>query len=117
MSTETATGVPEPLDDLLGAPTVSPKRGNGHSYAGPTCACGRRWTSKRECHCSGCHRHFTAVSAFDVHRLGFACQDPATLATETGRTVLAAYERPDGVVWGRWVDPAKPNPFRRQARD
>jgi hypothetical protein len=30
--------------------------------------CGRKWQGLRECHCYGCHLHFTSVTGFDAHR-------------------------------------------------
>ena len=37
---------------------------------------GRRWAGLAECHCAGCHQHFSSVSAFDLHRLNGECVDP-----------------------------------------
>lgn len=39
----------------------------------PTHKCGKcpaRWDGAKFCHCDTCHRTFTAVSAFDLHRVG-----------------------------------------------
>ena len=47
-----------------------------------TCGrCDARWTGQGTCHCAGCHRTFTGVTAFDTHRKNFACVDPATIPT------------------------------------
>ncbi len=45
------------------------------------CRCGVRWAGSNTCHCGapGCHRTFTGVSAFDLHRRGGQCADPATV--------------------------------------
>ncbi len=54
----------------------------------------------REAHCTGCHQHFSGLSAFDVHQRmdtgGRAtCRDPATLVSQDG--VSRLLRRPDGV--------------------
>lgn len=42
-----------------------------------TCnGCDNRWTGLRTCHCSACHRTFTGLSAFDLHRRYDHCADP-----------------------------------------
>jgi len=66
-----------------------------------TCSgCPATWTGVTKCHCSGCHRTFSAVYAFDLHRSRRgphgSCVDPATLVTGTGARVLV--ERTG--VWG-----------------
>ncbi len=38
--------------------------------------CNEKWTGLRVCHCTGCHRTFGGVDAFDRHRLSFKCVDP-----------------------------------------
>ncbi len=45
------------------------------------CRCGTRWSGSNTCHCAAtaCHRTFTGVGAFDAHRRGGGCADPATL--------------------------------------
>jgi hypothetical protein len=67
-----------------------------------TCGgCPTTWTGLARCHCSGCHRTFSGVTTFDLHRRprGWhgSCVDPATLATATGTRLLI--ER--NGVWGR----------------
>ena len=51
-----------------------------------TCArCDNWWTGLQSCHCGACHRTFTGVYAFDIHRAGSHakgmrhCVDPATV--------------------------------------
>lgn len=41
--------------------------------------CKERWTGLNRAHCTGCHRTFNSVSAFDRHRVGFKCLDPMDL--------------------------------------
>lgn len=41
--------------------------------------CGRVWTGLNECHCRGCHRHFSNVRNFDGHRPKGACVDPGLI--------------------------------------
>lgn len=73
--------------------------------------CGRRWVGFAECHCggaTGCHRHFTALSAFDAHfAADGSCQDPPLVWPDRGdgskRAGKAAYEikqRKHGPAWG-----------------
>ena len=57
--------------------------------------CGRRWAGLAECHCAGCHQHFSSVSAFDLHRVSGECIDPA------GHSRLVVRSGPHGVVWGQ----------------
>jgi hypothetical protein len=75
------------------------RRGN----AIPCGGCPATWTGIGKCHCSGCHRTFSAVSGFDLHRSRRgphgSCVDPATLATGTGAPVLAESN-------GVWCAPA-----------
>jgi hypothetical protein len=64
----------------------------------PQCpGCGVIWhqSGNRTGHCSGCHRTFDSLSAFDRHRRDDAkgvrrCLDPAGLTQETGEPVFAA---------------------------
>lgn len=42
--------------------------------------CGKRIPNRSTyCHCAACHETFTGIVAFDEHRRGFACLDPATI--------------------------------------
>jgi hypothetical protein len=70
-----------------------------HADLPHTCSCGARWSGTNTCHCgnTGCHRTFTGLSAFDRHRSGGTCNDPAALgmAIAPGR----AYE-----AWTTTVD-------------
>ena len=46
--------------------------------------CNGTWTGLTTCHCSSCHRTFSSISAFDMHRSGSHaestrhCVDPAS---------------------------------------
>jgi len=62
--------------------------------------CHRYWNSSREGHCAGCCRHFASNAAFDAHRIGDACHDPATLTRQDGRH---RFTRRDGRLGTTWV--------------
>ena len=52
--------------------------------------CGRKWSGKRECHCTVCHRHFSVVAHFDAHIKRSRCVDPLTLRQRSdGRPLYA----------------------------
>jgi hypothetical protein len=57
------------------------------------CQCAARWSGSGTCHCGtqNCHQTFTGVGAFDRHRKGGTCNDPATvgLVPATGRAFQA----------------------------
>lgn len=64
--------------------------------------CGRRWTGKRECHCTRCHNHFGSESAFDRHQLAGRCLDASEMVDpirEGGPPRLVPTSRQTGVVW------------------
>jgi hypothetical protein len=47
-------------------------RGSGerpHNAKAYCRGCGRGWTGVHECHCPGCHQHFSSCQAFDRHRV------------------------------------------------
>lgn len=44
--------------------------------------CKEKWTGNNRCHCSGCHRTFNSVGAFDRHRRDGGCLDPIDLGME-----------------------------------
>jgi hypothetical protein len=79
-----------------------------------TCAaCGRRWTGRAPCHCSGCHQTFTGITAFDMHRTGSHvtgrwCADPGTVVSPTtGEHLLVAVTKQ---YWDGWGRPGEPPP-------
>ena len=53
--------------------------------------CGKRWNGLTTCHCGGCCRTFTTLTAFDKHRQGLHtkvryCADPESVGLVlTGR--------------------------------
>lgn len=57
-------------------------------------SCHRTWSALGECHCSGCHQHFGSERAFDDHRRGGVCKDPARLPHR-----LKPVLRRDGITW------------------
>ena len=63
--------------------------------------CGGWWTGLISCHCAGCHRSFTGVGAFDIHRSRGKCADPATILTKTGEHALIPADKP----WPGWSRP------------
>lgn len=60
--------------------------------------CGKWWTGAERSHASCCHRTFSSLSAFDKHRQGGRCNDPADIG-------LIARGKPFGELWG-WPGPA-----------
>jgi hypothetical protein len=59
--------------------------------------CGQWWTGAERSHASCCHRTFSSLSAFDRHRKGGRCNDPAAVG-------LVPREKPFGTLWG-WPAP------------
>lgn len=59
--------------------------------------CGKWWTGAERSHASCCHETFSSLSAFDAHRRGGQCNDPASVG-------LVAREKPFGRLWG-WPAP------------
>jgi hypothetical protein len=41
--------------------------------------CGARWAGSLTAHCAACCRTFTGLTAFDRHRPGGVCADPAAV--------------------------------------
>ncbi len=74
----------------------------------PVCPrCRARWVQvgDRTGHCSGCHRTFSSVLAFDAHRQTVderrACVDPARLMRADGRPrFVTRVDAAGGLVWG-----------------
>lgn len=63
--------------------------------------CENRWTGLNSAHCAGCHHSFTSVAAFDLHRRGDKCLEPATILTRKGQFALVPADRP----WIGWSKP------------
>jgi hypothetical protein len=60
-------------------------------------SCGRcpaRWSGANTAHCGGCHQTFGGVRAFDLHRRGGVCLEPA----DAGLQLLPLRATP---VWGQ----------------
>ena len=60
-------------------------------------ACRRWWTGAERSHASCCHETFSSLSAFEQHRKGGRCNNPADAG-------LVAREKPYGTLWG-WPAP------------
>ena len=70
-----------------------------------THSCGARWTGHSAAHCASYHRTFTSDTAFDMHRVGLVCNDPATLvygetSARAGEHKMELKQRHYGEVWG-----------------
>lgn len=69
--------------------------------------CANTWTGLLSCHCGACHVTFTGITAFDAHRVGGVCNDPASLLTKTGEPRLIEVTKTHWSGWGRpgegWV--------------
>jgi hypothetical protein len=69
--------------------------------------CDAWWTGLTAGHCTGCHRSFTGIAAFDRHRSGSHaadtrhCLDPATVLNEKGEPALVPANKP----WTGWSLP------------
>lgn len=63
--------------------------------------CGAWWTGTERSHCGGCHLTFSSLSAFDAHRKGMTCNEPASVG-------LVRRQARFGDVWGG----AGPDPER-----
>ena len=70
-----------------------------HHIGTETCcrSCGRVWSSRRQGHCTECHRQFGGVTGFDMHRERNECLSDRSL----GRRGLSRIEDKHGVVWSR----------------
>jgi hypothetical protein len=65
--------------------------------------CGQKWTGIAAAHCGACHRTFTGTAAFDIHRSGGECRDPATIIDKHGNPRLVPIERQH---WSGWGSPS-----------
>lgn len=64
--------------------------------------CAREWSAGGQAHCANCHEQFNSTTAFDRHRLDFACLSLAAFCEPTGKSGkprLVRLERPNGAVW------------------
>lgn len=55
--------------------------------------CNSWWTGTERSHCGGCCLTFSSLTAFERHRKGLRCNDPATVG-------LVARQKPYGDLWG-----------------
>jgi hypothetical protein len=76
-----------PVDTETPTPNPIPPNAIRHG------ACKRWWTGAERSHCGGCCRTFSSLTAFERHRRGLRCNDPASVG-------LVAREKPYGVLWG-----------------
>ena len=82
---------------------------SGHSVAKTrdptwiTCGGCGGWTGLSTCHCSACHRTFTGITAFDVHRQNYRCLDPATICGAHGQRLV----RVTKLHWSGWGLPGE----------
>jgi hypothetical protein len=51
----------------------------GKTLMGYCITCKKRWEAKAIAHCTGCHKTFKSVNAFDQHRKAGKCLDPASI--------------------------------------
>ena len=65
-----------------------------------THSCGAWWTGGERSHCGGCHLTFTSLTAFEAHRKGLRCNEPASVG-------LVARRMPFGPLWGKPMDDAE----------
>jgi hypothetical protein len=83
--------------------TVSSKR---PSTAIACARCDNWWTGLTACHCSACHRTFTGIKAFDMHRAGSHargtrhCVDPVSVGLVPAGKSWPGWSRP-----GTWRGP------------
>ncbi|WP_442939219.1 FDXHR family putative zinc-binding protein [Nonomuraea sp. SYSU D8015] len=61
-----------------------------------TCGgCPAEWGGETRAHCSGCHRTFTGITAFDVHHKGGECWPPRQVGLE------ALHTSGNQILWGK----------------
>ena len=66
--------------------------------------CNNRWSGVTACHCAGCHRTFTSLAAFDIHRIGGQCNDPTTQLDRSGDPRLVPVDK---LYWSGWRLPGE----------
>jgi len=85
----------DPGLDSENAVVARPNSGNRYSR----CRCGRRWTGLSQCHCTACHRHFSSLGPFDMHRRDGRCNDPASLVRKDGSPSMTQTDGELGALW------------------
>lgn len=56
--------------------------------------CADRWGGQHTCHCSACHLTFCTIHAFDRHRRGGDCLDPAVAGLVQSNRSYECWGRP-----------------------
>lgn len=64
------------------------------------CACGANWGGYNRCHCSACHRTFSGLTYFDMHRRYGKCVDPGSIKKKDGTLVM----RFENDIWRAFED-------------
>lgn len=75
---------------------ATPKPALPHSCGG----CGSRWSGYNVSHCSVCHRTFSGVTYFDIHRSGDECRDPEVIGLVLKNRTYAFWGSPDEIAPG-----------------
>jgi len=90
---------------VLSRPSLQHSTTNHNRVACVTC--GQDWTGQLACHCGGCHRTFTGITAFDRHQLAGRCCDP----TQRGLVPVTK------LYWSGWGMPGDDPRFLHEASD
>ena len=110
----TTSGAQTPETPLPGTNTLDSPESRSESIPAPSngssgpatqppigCSgCGTRWSGLNTCHCGGCHETFTSVGAFDRHRRGGKCLDPAEIGLVPANKPWTGWSWP-----GTWTGP------------
>lgn len=86
------------------APTDATEAPQNSTLSAGMAICGRcraQWGGLNTCHCAGCHRTFTGITAFDHHRKGGECQHPNDIGLKLTDRKYECFGYP--------TDPTKPN--------
>ncbi len=68
------------MNDTLALDAATPPTSDIRPHA---CGgCPNRWTGTRTAHCGACHQTFAGITAFDTHRTGGHCTDPARVGLQ-----------------------------------
>ena len=74
---------------------------NDHIVGSITHGCGARWSGRRVAHCASCHLSFSGDTAFEDHRRGFECVDPAPATRRDGSLRFQLrHEKGGAPIWG-----------------
>ncbi|MGZ3715269.1 MAG: FDXHR family putative zinc-binding protein [Ktedonobacterales bacterium] len=105
---ESGTAARDDAGHLTRSPSSLTDAGEGEeAYSSITCGgCDTRWRGLGAAHCSGCHKTFTSVAAFDKHRRGSHanntrhCVDPESIGLVPARRDWPGWQLP-----GTWTGP------------